>query len=78
MGYNDMDRHDKIEHDFSYHQPPGEVGEVMDQVRGVVMNAMHDLVNLVPPGRDYSMGYTHMEEAQRCFIAALAKPELPR
>lgn len=70
------DRHGQIEHDFPYYQPPGEVGEVMGQVRGTIINAMHELANLVPEGRDWSMGYSHMEEAQRCFIAALAKPPM--
>lgn len=67
-------RHNSIESDLPYRTVPGEVGDVMAQVRGLTINYLHDLVDLgIPAGRDWAIGYTHVEEGMAAFIRALAK-----
>lgn len=65
--------HDRVEHDFSLHKPNIEQGEKMDAVRAAYKWLAHEIIHIVPVGRDLSMALTDLETSQRCAIAAIAK-----
>lgn len=64
----------RLRNDLLYHVPPNEEARRnLDELRGETLRLGSQWIEVCPPGRDLSMALTHLEEAQRCAIAAIAK-----
>lgn len=70
----DLDLHLRIDNDFVYHPPRSkEQEEVFTQLRAALRTVAHEIVDLVPPGRERSLALTKLEEAMFWANAGVAR-----
>lgn len=58
---------------MAYHPATQDTAPLFDKVRGICMTAAHELVSVIPPGREASLVLTHMEEALMWASKAIAR-----
>lgn len=63
----------RIENDFTYHRPPADKIEDFHQLRHMVKNLAHYIVDVTPAGREQSNALTKLEEAMFHANAAIAR-----
>jgi hypothetical protein len=71
-----LDIHDRIERDFSFH--PATTEERRDEhssVRVKCKDLAHFIADKVPPGREQALALTHVEEAMHWANAGIAKQD---
>lgn len=69
-----QEMYDRIVNDFGYHKPPTkEAADSLQEIRRKFTDLACFLVGQTPASRDQSIGLTHLEEAQRAFVASIAK-----
>ncbi|HSH45181.1 MAG TPA: hypothetical protein VK966_04970, partial [Longimicrobiales bacterium] len=67
------DLHARIERDFRHHPPKEGQPERYERIRLVARNLAHELVDLVPPGRELSTALTKLEECVMMANAGIAR-----
>lgn len=65
--------HDRVERDFQYHPPKGDQPQKYVFIRDKARQLAHDLVDLVPPGRELSLALTKLEECVMMANAGIAR-----
>lgn len=66
--------HDRIRHDYAAHGPKTpEVTELFNNIAAQFEQLAHATIDQCPDGRDLSLALTHLEDAKRYAIAAVAK-----
>lgn len=65
--------HERVENDFTYHAPDDEARRSHEDVREVLRDAAHYLIDRLPAGRARSTALTKLEEAMFWSNAAIAR-----
>lgn len=66
--------HDRADHDLVNHAPrSGPVHAALDGVTATCQAAAHQLIELVPPGRELSLALTAIESASQAAKAGIAR-----
>ena len=65
--------HTRIEYNFSFHPATDVTGPQHDAIRGLIRDAAHQLVDIVPDGREQSLMLTKLEEAMMWANAGIAR-----
>lgn len=65
--------HDRIDHDFKYHQPKEGQPELYVELRSRHRQLAHFIVDNVPPGRELSLALTKLEECMMHCNSGIAR-----
>ena len=63
----------RIENDFTYHQPPKEIGQNFVMLRAKAKELAHLILDLTPGGREQSSALTRLEECVMHANAGIAR-----
>jgi len=68
-----MDIKERIENDFTYHEPDAGKIESHQYIRRCCLQLADDLIHNVPPGREQSLALTKLEEVMMWANAGIAR-----